>query len=415
MPMNSHDPQTIAVLLVDDQALVAEAIRRSLAGDADFTLHYCADPGKAVEMAGQIGPMVILQDLVMPGVDGLDLVRQYREHPSTQDTPILVLSTKEDPTTKKEAFARGANDYLIKIPDQLELIARLRYHAKAYLNLRQRNEAYEAQQASELRLRQIIMHNADGVLVVDPQNVICFANPAAEKIFRKKGDELIGTSFGHKLLADETVEVSIPGADFITTAEARSVNTEWEGKPASLVSLRDITERKLAEEEHKRMESQLQQAQKLESIGQLAAGIAHEINTPAQYLLNNGRFLEEACTDMLAVFDASQKLLPDIKAGTVSAEQISQLETTMQQADFEFLAKDVPAAIAQSLSGVEHIAKIVQAMKEFSRPKHRGEAPYKSQSGAGDNADRVASPVGIGGGSDHTACARPAHRALPAR
>ena len=116
------------------------------------------------------------------------------------------------------------------------------------------------------------------------------------------------------------------------------------------------------------MELHLQQAQKLESIGQLAAGIAHEINTPAQYLLDNGRFLQDACADMLAVFDASQKLLPDIKASKVSAEQVSQLEARMQQANLEFLAKEVPAAIAQSLSGVEHITKIVLAMKEFSRP-----------------------------------------------
>jgi signal transduction histidine kinase/CheY-like chemotaxis protein len=366
--MSGNDSQTIAVLLVDDQALVAEAIRRALSADAGLALHYCATPDQALEMAGQIKPMVILQDLVMPGVDGLDLVRQYRESPVSRDIPIIVLSTKEEPATKKEAFARGANDYLIKIPDQLELIARLRYHATAYLNLCQRNAAYAAQQASELRLRQIIMHNADGVLVVDPQGMIRFANPAAEKIFRKSGDELVGTSFGQQLAADQTTEVSIPGTDSTTTAEVRSVNTEWEGEPASLVSLRDITERKRAEAERKRMEQQIQQGQKLESIGQLAAGIAHEINTPAQYLLSNGRFLQEACADMLAVFDQSQQLLPDIKAGTVSAEKIAQLEARMQQADFAYLAKDVPSAIEQSLSGVEHIAKIVQAMKEFSQP-----------------------------------------------
>jgi two-component system, NtrC family, sensor kinase len=366
--MNSANSQQITVLLVDDQAMVAEAVRRSLAGDSDFMLTYCADPGKAVDTAIQLAPMVILQDLVMPGVDGLDLVKQYRDSPATTDTPIIVLSTKEEPAIKKEAFARGANDYLIKLPDQLELTARLRYHARAYMNLRQRNEAHAAQQASEQRLRQIITHNADGVIVVDPQGMIRFANPAAEKIFRRKGDELVGTSFGHDLVADNTVEVDIPGTEPPTTAEVRSVNTEWEGQPAALVSLRDITERKRAEAERKRMESQLQQAQKLESIGQLAAGIAHEINTPAQYLLDNGRFLQGACADMLAVFDTARKLLPDIKAGAVSAEQLAQLEACMQHADYDFLAKDVPSAIEQSLGGVEHIAKIVKAMKDFSQP-----------------------------------------------
>jgi two-component system chemotaxis family response regulator WspR len=72
---------------------------------------------------------VILQDLVMPGTDGLTLVRRYRENAATRDIPIIVLSTKEEPTMKSAAFAAGANDYLVKLPDSIELIARIRYHS----------------------------------------------------------------------------------------------------------------------------------------------------------------------------------------------------------------------------------------------------------------------------------------------
>lgn len=366
--MASQAKEAIPVLLVDDQALVAEAIRRALATDADLVLHYCAGADKALAMAAEVQPMVILQDLVMPGVDGLDLVRQYRDDPTTRDTPIIVLSTREEPATKKEAFARGASDYLIKIPDPLELVARLRYHARACRNRRERNAAFTALHASEVRLRQIIMHNADGILVVDPQGVIRFANPAAEVMFGRVGAELVGTRFEQALAEDAGVEITIDGGDVRTTAELRSVATEWEGQPASLVSLRDVTERQRAEEERRRMALQLQSAQKLESVGQLAAGIAHEINTPAQYLLDNGHFLQEACTDMLAVFDAAQKLAPAARAAGVDPSLVESLEGRMEEANYAFLAKEVPGAIEQSLNGVAHISKIVSAMKEFSRP-----------------------------------------------
>ena len=90
----------------------------------------------------------------MPGVEGLDLVRQYRNHPATRQTPILVLSTKEEAQVKSDAFAAGANDYLVKLPDKIELLARVRYHSKAYLNQIQRDQAFRALQESQLQLVQ---------------------------------------------------------------------------------------------------------------------------------------------------------------------------------------------------------------------------------------------------------------------
>jgi signal transduction histidine kinase/HPt (histidine-containing phosphotransfer) domain-containing protein/BarA-like signal transduction histidine kinase len=100
---------------------------------------------------------VILQDLVMPSVDGLTLVKQLRANPATRDTPIIVLSTNENPQVKGQAFALGANDYLVKLPDKIELVARVRYHSKAYLNLLQRDAAYRALRESQ---QQLIESNA---------------------------------------------------------------------------------------------------------------------------------------------------------------------------------------------------------------------------------------------------------------
>ena len=99
--------EAVMVLLVDDQAMVGEAVRRMLAHQPDIDFHYCANPTEALELAAQIKPTVILQDLVMPGVSGLTLVKQYRANPITRDIPIIVLSSKEDPVVKSEAFAAG--------------------------------------------------------------------------------------------------------------------------------------------------------------------------------------------------------------------------------------------------------------------------------------------------------------------
>src|SRR5256714_12479771 len=140
------------VLLVDDQAMVCEAVRRALAHHSDIDFHYCADAREALTLANQIKPTVILQDLVMPGIDGLTLVSQLRANPSTKDTPIIVLSTNENPQVKGQAFAMGANDYLVKLPDKIELVARIRYHSKAYLNLVQRDAAYRALRESQQQL-----------------------------------------------------------------------------------------------------------------------------------------------------------------------------------------------------------------------------------------------------------------------
>ena len=148
----SPEPYVSMVLLIDDQVMVGEAIRRALDGEPDIEFHFCADPAQAIAAAERIAPTVILQDLIMPGVDGLSLVRTYRSHSATQAIPVIVLSSREEPVTKGEAFAAGANDYLVKLPDRVELIARIRYHTRAHLNQVQRDEAYRALRESQRQL-----------------------------------------------------------------------------------------------------------------------------------------------------------------------------------------------------------------------------------------------------------------------
>ena len=134
----------IRVLLVDDQRMVGEAVRRILATEPNLVYQYCKSPEEAVATAEQFEPTVILQDLVMPGIDGMSLVALYNEHPKLRDVPTIVLSSQEDPLVKAEAFSKGATDYLVKLPDPIELLARVRHHSKGYIHLLERNAAFEA-------------------------------------------------------------------------------------------------------------------------------------------------------------------------------------------------------------------------------------------------------------------------------
>lgn len=138
--MNGEWP--VKVLLVDDQAIVGETVRQMLATEPGVEFRFCPDPAAALDAANEFRPTVILQDLVMPEVDGLLLVKFFRANPATRDTPLVVLSSKEEPTIKARAFALGANDYMVKLPDRLEVVARVRYHSRGYISLLQRNDAY---------------------------------------------------------------------------------------------------------------------------------------------------------------------------------------------------------------------------------------------------------------------------------
>lgn len=208
VPMNDQGPSlmnpltqhTIKVLLVDDQAMIGEAVRRMLAADKDIIFHYCSDPTQAVKMATELAPTVILQDLVMPEVDGLTLVKFYRANLKTRDIPLIVLSTKEEPATKAEAFALGANDYLVKLPDKVELIARIRYHSGGYIAQLQRNEAYRALIESQKKLAAELAEAAAYVrsLLPDPMT----GEQKAEWRFLPS-TELGGDALGYHWLDDD--------------------------------------------------------------------------------------------------------------------------------------------------------------------------------------------------------------------
>jgi PAS domain S-box-containing protein len=123
----------------------------------------------------------------------------------------------------------------------------------------------------------------------------------------------------------------------------------------------DITERKT-------LEVQLTQMQKMKSIGQLAAGIAHEINTPIQYIGDNTSFLKKSLADLNNLIDQFCGLLDSVNQGKINAEQVQTINATISQIDLDFLRTEMPLAIDQSLDGIGRVSEITHAMKEFSHP-----------------------------------------------
>lgn len=233
---------------------------------------------------------------------------------------------------------------------------------------------------SEARTRAIVESAAEGILTFDEEGKVLSCNRAARETFGRTEEELVGCSY-HDLfhvpdglapsfdalgaaLAAEAGEVLCNRADGSQFAASLSLGVfEHGGKTIYTAVCRDLSE-------VKRMQAQLAQAQKLESIGQLAAGIAHEINTPTQFVSDNVRFLEDSFRELTGVLEP---FLETLRAGDGADEPDGQavlaaMRAKAEEGDLEFLVEEVPSALSQSIEGLTTVANIVRSMKEFSHP-----------------------------------------------
>lgn len=247
---------------------------------------------------------------------------------------------------------------------------------------------------AEAELKRMHVQNAmilnsagEGICGLDREGRAVFVNPAAASMLGYQPGDLVGVSFHeriHHSRADgtENPRETCPMCKALEGRLASRIDTEvfWrsDGTPfpveytarpikeegnvvGAVITFRDISEQRM-------LEAQLRQAQKLESIGQLAAGIAHEINTPTQYIGDNARFLGDAFVDINNVLEHYTRLLEAAKAGTMDESLIDEVQRAAAEVDLEFVAREIPTAIQESLAGVAQVAKIVRSMKEFSHP-----------------------------------------------
>ncbi|MDK9707336.1 MAG: ATP-binding protein [Desulforhopalus sp.] len=199
----------------------------------------------------------------------------------------------------------------------------------------------------------------------------------------RKDIEII-TKLEAKLKAQQkTIEVLMNAAeqrasDGLSSMEILSQNLALERVVQQKTSnlQRQGEELKKALHELQLSQTQLLQAQKLESVGQLAAGIAHEINTPTQYISSNLDFLADSFTDVKRLVDNLKGLLQQIDQGTPIAEPCKMVENLLEELDWKYLETEIPTAIEQSREGVKRVTTIVGAMKEFSHPGSREKDYY---------------------------------------
>jgi len=140
------------VLLIDDERLAGDFVTHLLDDESDIRIEFLQTAEDCVAMARRIAPTVVLADLRMPAADGFDVVHMLRACEDTRQLPVVLLSSEDSAESKARAFAAGANDYLVKWPDKRELSARIRYHSRAYLALRERDRTFEDLRRSQEQL-----------------------------------------------------------------------------------------------------------------------------------------------------------------------------------------------------------------------------------------------------------------------
>ncbi|MFQ3276781.1 MAG: two-component system NtrC family sensor kinase [Colwellia sp.] len=307
------------------------------------------------------------------------------------------------PNVAQEVIGHGSHDSLV-IPIVIVVIIALLVVTTilcAFIDKRLQAAELSAKE-SAIRENDIVQHLPDGLLIINSTGSIVSVNNTAQSMFNMtqsamiqlKIEELIPSITYSKLVDDVVLYDNLlsgqiiliegikkNGEPFPIEAHFSKMTLVIDFQVMLSCVMRDITERV-------QLEKQLNQANKLESIGQLAAGIAHEINTPTQYVTDNTTFLKRVFASCVDVIQLSQSLC-NKSVKDITEEDLTKIKTLITETDIEFILAEIPTAITQSLEGLHRISTIVKAMKSFSYPS-KGEMQLTSIPGAIETTVTVA-------------------------
>jgi two-component system NtrC family sensor kinase len=348
--------------------------------------------------------MAFIDVRMPPGWDGIETtVKIWEAYPDLQ---VVICTAYSDYAWDDMIAKVGQSDRLVilKKPfDNVEVLQLAHAFTAKWQLLQQvkaRTESLECQvrartaelHASEENFRLIAENVSDLIAVVDRQGKRLYHSPSYERVLDFSPNELGNTSAFDQVHPDDRAGVTTAalkslesGIGQILEYRTQHRDGSWRvleahanpvrnarGEVDHLVMVaRDITERRRTETEYKKMEAQLRHGQKMESIGQLAAGIAHEINTPTQYIGDNIRFLGDAFADLNKILQSHAKLLEAVKGKQATDTLVEQVEKASDTADMAYLTSEIPNAIQQSSDGLERVARIVSCMKDFSHPDEK--------------------------------------------
>ena len=356
-----------------------------------------------LEQAVQSGrpyAMAFVDVRMPPGWDGIETtLRLWAVDPDLQ---VSICTAYSDYSWDEMIARLGVSDRLVilKKPfDSVEVLQLANALTEKWRLLQQTREQLNGlEKAVKLRtdelrkseeLYRLITENAvDLIAIVQTQGRWIYHSPSYQRLLGYSAGEIAASTFFDQIHPEDrervitTVHRAHDGIGQVIEYKARHKDGSWRlleshGAPfrnatgeveGMLAVARDITERKKAESERHLLEVQLRHAQKLESIGRLAAGIAHEINTPLQFIGDNTRFVRDALANLQKLWAAQSRLLAAATDGTVTPELVAETEAAVRVADPDYLTAELSMAIDQSLEGVERTTRIVRAMKEFSHP-----------------------------------------------